>query len=106
MVKYPPFALEIEGPVAVCGECRFATALKGKWSVEDGRLTWRGDAEPQPARGPDWTSCCESDHNGKGVIRFTRIVIGDTELTTKERDALRKTAGEAWLLDAEDSAIA
>ena len=36
------YSLEIEGPSATCGHCRFTSALAGTFSVEDGLLVWRG----------------------------------------------------------------
>src|ERR1035441_7885100 len=52
--------LEIDNPSVQCGHCRFGARLTGVWSVEDGRLVFRADADPQPRRGPDLSSCCES----------------------------------------------
>jgi hypothetical protein len=54
------YDLEISGPAATCGQCRFTSALHGTFSVEDGLLVWRGVPDVQPSRGPDLTSCCES----------------------------------------------
>lgn len=83
--------LEIEGPTAQCGHCRFLVALDGEFSVEDGRLVWRASAEPQPRRGPDLESCCESDP----VVEFTRITAGGRELTAEQVAALRQSAHDA-----------
>jgi hypothetical protein len=87
--------LEIDGPSATCGHCRFTSALKGKFSVEDGRLVWRADESPQPGRGPDLRSCCESSP----VIRFERITAGDEELSTEDIGALRETDRQAEMRD-------
>lgn len=84
--------LEIENPLAVCGHCRFATALTGEWSVEDGRLVFRAAADPQPRRGPDLSSCCESDP----VVEFEAITVDDEPLAAEGVAALRATAREAW----------
>jgi hypothetical protein len=84
--------LEIEGPTATCGHCRFMTALSGKWSVEDGRLAWRGDAEIQPRRGPDLESCCESSP----VVRFAHVTVDGERLGEDDIAALRETAARAW----------
>ena len=42
------YSLEIEGPSATCGHCRFTSALAGTFSVEDGLLVWRGAPDVQP----------------------------------------------------------
>jgi hypothetical protein len=83
--------LEIEGPTAECGHCRFMTALSGKFSVEDGRLVWRADPDPQPRRGPDLGSCCESNP----VIKFEHITADGKELSAEQVAALRATAHNA-----------
>ena len=85
--------LEIEGPSAHCGHCRFASALKGAWSVEDGRLTWRAAADPQPRRGPDLVSCCESSP----VIEFEHITADGEDLGSEDIAALRASAEYARL---------
>lgn len=81
-------ALEIEGPSAACGRCRFMSALSGRWSVEDGRLVWRADPDPQPRRGPDLESCCE----GRKCGEFAGIVADGGELSAADVAALRETA--------------
>jgi len=91
--------LEIDGPTATCGGCRFTSALAGKWSVEDGRLVWRGDADPQPRRGPDLESCCESDRCPEGGFRY--ITADGGELSAEDMAALRATAAEARLREYE-----
>ena len=83
--------LEIEGPSASCGACRFMSALKGTWSVEDGRLVWRADPEPQPRRGPDLESCCE----GRECGEFRRITADDEELSSEDIATIRATAAQA-----------
>jgi hypothetical protein len=89
--------LEIGAPIAKCGHCRFGSALIGRWSVEGGRLVWRADPDPQPGRGPDLTSCCESSP----VITFKRIVVtegadwAERDLGAEDVTALRATAAEA-----------
>ena len=80
--------LEIENPLASCGHCRFTSMLAGKWSVEDGRLVFRADPDPQPGRGPDLEGCCEDTECGE----FARVTAGDDELTAEQVAALRKTA--------------
>jgi hypothetical protein len=85
--------LEIEDPSVHCGHCRFSARLSGKWSVEDGRLVFRADADPQPRRGPDLESCCESDP----VVYFRHVKAGDTDLGDEEIAALRATAEYARL---------
>jgi hypothetical protein len=68
------------------------TTLTGEWSVEDGRLVFRAAADPQPRRGPDLESCCESDP----VISFERITCGypEQELTGEQIAALRASAAD------------
>jgi len=83
--------LEIEGPLAVCGHCRFTTALTGRFSVEDGLLVWRGAPDPQPGRGPDLSSCCESSP----VVRFERVTADGEDLSAEQVAALRETAAGA-----------
>jgi hypothetical protein len=85
------YALEIDGPTAECGHCRFTVALTGTFSVEDGLLVWRGAADPQPRRGPDLSSCCESDP----VISFERVTADGVWLNGEQVAALRRTADEA-----------
>ena len=80
--------LDIFNPIADCGHCHFGQALKGTWSVEDGRLVFRADADPLPSRGPDLNGCYESD----SVVRFKHIEVDGTELTDAEVEALRKEA--------------
>lgn len=83
--------LHIDGPTATCGHCQFTSALSGTFSVEDGRLAWRGDADLQPRRGPDLRSCCESSP----VIEFEGIEAGRVPLTAEQVAALRQSAAEA-----------
>ena len=94
----PEATFEIEGPSAECNDCRFTVALSGTWSVEDGRLVWRGDADLQPGRGPDLFFCCESDK----FIDFTKVTVEGPSpqwekrtLTSEEFDALRASARPA-----------
>lgn len=85
--------LEIEGPSVTCGACRFTSALEGTFSVEDGRLVWRADPDPQPRRGPDFRSCCE----GRDCGEFEHVTDGwgDREFSSEEIAAVRATAEEA-----------
>ena len=80
--------LEIDGPVATCGHCRFTTALTGRFSVEDGLLVWRAAPDPQPRRGPDLAGCCESSP----VIDFEFIAVDGENLGAEQVAALRETA--------------
>jgi len=84
-------ALEIEGPAASCGYCRFTSALQGTWSVEDGLLVWRAAPDPQPRRGPDLHSCCE----GRECGEFSGITADDQILSDEDVATLRATAEEA-----------
>jgi hypothetical protein len=79
--------LEIGGPVATCGHCRFSAPLRGSWSVEAGRLVWRADADPQPGRGPDLDGCCEN-----GPVVFSTVAVDGAALTATQITALRATA--------------
>lgn len=83
--------LEIEGPIAHCGDCRFATALRGKFSVEDGRLVWRADPDPQPGRGPDLDYCGES----REAVTFRHVTVDGELLADEDVAALRATARAA-----------
>ena len=91
--------LEIDGPTATCGGCRFVTRLTGKFSVEEGRLVWRGDPDPQPRRGPDLERCGESDRCPEGGFRC--ITVDDEELTAEDTAALRAIAADARLREYE-----
>ena len=83
--------LEISHPSVTCGHCRFQSALDGEFTVEDGRLTWRASPDPQPRRGPDFLSCCESSP----VIRFEHIDADGKDLSDAEITTLRDTAEKA-----------
>ena len=83
--------LEIDGPSATCGHCRFTTALTGRFSVEDGLLVWRAAADPQPRRGPHLRGCCESSP----VIDFEHVTVDGEDLGPEQIAALRATAGDA-----------
>ena len=89
--------LEIEGPTVKCGHCRFGSALDGKFSVENGLLVWRAAPDPQPRRGPDLDSCCESSP----VVEFEHIMAGDEDLGAEDIVALRATAADARLREYE-----
>src|ERR1700733_7752642 len=78
--------LEIDGPTATCGNCRFMTKLAGKFSVEDGRLVWRGDPDPQPRRGPDLMSCREG---GDCPGEFGHVTVDGEDLSAEDIAALR-----------------
>ena len=79
--------LEIKSPVAECGACGFRSALEGKWSVEDGRLVWRGAAELQSGRGPDIFHCIE----GRNCGDFDNVTVDDELLSAEQLHALRET---------------
>jgi hypothetical protein len=86
--------LEIDGPTATCGGCRFTSALEGAWSVEDGRLVWRAEPDPQPGRGPDLTSCCEGSDCAD---EFRHVTVDGGDLSAGDLAALRATAADARL---------
>lgn len=87
--------LEIDGPRASCGYCQFTSPLRGTWSVEDGRLVWRGDESPQPGRGPDLRGCCEGHECGE----FAGIAAEGAELSAEDVAALRETDLRAEMRD-------
>jgi hypothetical protein len=95
MAAVREYSLEIEGPLATCGHCRFISALVGTFSVEDGLLVWRGEADVQPRRGPDLSSCCESS----SVVEFASISVDEPTqrriLSDEDLAALRESARAA-----------
>ena len=84
------YSLQIEGPTATCGECRFMSALSGTFSVEGGRLVWRGDRDLQPRRGPDLEGCCERE-----AIDFDYIEVDGKRMAPEYVAELRATARKA-----------
>lgn len=91
MAKEVMADLEIEGPAAVCGHCRFTGALAGTFTVEDGLLVWRGEPDVLPGRGPGLESCCESYE----IAQFTRIDADGVIIDGDELAALRESARAA-----------
>jgi hypothetical protein len=89
-----PETLQIDAPTATCGHCGFSSRLVGTWTVEDGRLVFRADLDPLANRGPDYTSCCESDP----VVQFRRITLDGDPQTGEQIAELRASAGTdaAW----------
>jgi hypothetical protein len=86
--------LEIENPLARCGHCGHVNGLDGTWSVEDGRLVFRADANPLTSRGPDFHGCSESSE----VTEFKKITVDDKPLTPEqvaELQAVERAADEA-----------
>ena len=99
MSKVVKAELELEPPILACGHCRFGSAVQGEWSVEDGRLVFRADADPQPRRGPDLNHCCESSV----VAEFTKITSWQGLVIEGDQlEELRKTAEEAYGKDGTD----
>jgi hypothetical protein len=91
--------LEIDNPLAQCGHCRFGNALKGSWSVEDGRLVFRADPNPLRGRGPDLHHCSESSEGAE----FKRITVNGEPLPAEQVAALQaaeRAADEAEFDDA------
>jgi hypothetical protein len=88
--------LTIENPLAVCGHCRFTTALDGEWAVEDGRLVFRAAGAPLDRRGPGLESCCESDP----VVEFRHIEVDGKRLSGEDTATLRATMREAQIEEA------
>lgn len=84
--------LEIKGPVAECGRCHFSQPLDGEWSVRGGVLVWTAKRDPLTGRGPDYGSCCESDHDGEGSAKFDIIETDGAALPGKQQELLRYTA--------------
>jgi hypothetical protein len=93
-------ALEIESPLATCGDCRFTTALDGAWSVEDGRLVFRARLNPLTRRGPSMGTCCEGHHEGVefGALEFRRVTLDGNPLSDEQFATLKASAKspEAW----------
>ena len=88
--------LEIDGPRASCGYCQFTSYLRGTWSVEDGRLVWRGNESPQPGRGPDLNRCGEGHECGE----FAGIVVDEcAQMSAEDVAALRETCRRAEMRD-------
>lgn len=86
--------IDLEDPAFSCAECHFSSVVAGKWSVEDGRLVFRADADPQPRRGPDLEYCGE----GYGPIaNFSAIHThwGSGRIDGEDFAALQATAREA-----------
>jgi hypothetical protein len=85
--------LEISNPLAECGGCRFATALDGTWSVEDGRLVFRAMLNPLTRRGPSVDSCGEGYHNDSPErVEFKRVTVDGKPLTDEQFATLKASA--------------
>jgi len=84
----PPVFAELDNPSIICGKCRFTSNVEGEYSVEDGRLVFRADPDPQPRRGPDFTSC------GECGARFTQVRFdwGRGMFTKEDLAAIQATA--------------
>ena len=80
--------LEISGPTAECGACGFTAAVTGEWSIEDGRLVFRADADPLTRRGPSLTFCSE----GREATEFEYLEVDGREVAVEEFAAIRATA--------------
>ena len=80
--------LEISGPTADCGACGFTAAMTGEWSIEDGRLVFRADADPLTRRGPSLDHCSE----GREPTEFEHLTIDDRDWPDEDFAALRATA--------------
>jgi hypothetical protein len=88
------YILILEPPSFTCSHCRFSSHVKGNWSVENGRLVFLAEEDPQPRRGPDLDGCCEGNDCGEFASIITEgrehQVIRGTEL-----EVLRRTARES-----------
>ncbi len=82
---------ELDAPTITCNNCRFTSSLEGGWEVWEGRLTFVVATDPQPRRGPDFTSC------GECGAEITRVLThwGHGQLDEEALAAIRHTAGEA-----------
>ncbi len=83
--KHKP--MEIESPSIRCGDCGFTSQLDGKWSVEEGRLIWRGAADLTPFRGPNLDSCsegahCNLDSSRPPGVRLDRVPMARDDLAS------------------------
>lgn len=82
--------LLLESPSFICGHCQFTTNLSGRWHVENGRLVFMADEDPQPRRGPSVESCCESYK----IAEFTSITADDGHIISgKEFKSIQAKAG-------------
>jgi hypothetical protein len=82
--------LHIEFPAARCGYCGFTSGVYGEWTVEDGRLVFRAEADPLPGRGPDLFGCCEGSECGD--FSGVEFDYGQDPLSDAEFAALRRAA--------------
>jgi hypothetical protein len=104
MMRKPPEpsykeTLEIENPLAACGGCRFTRALRGTWSVEDGRLVFRAALNPLAGRGPSMGTCGEGYHERvDGPLEFRRVTVDGKPLSDDQFATLKASAAaaEAW----------
>lgn len=65
MKEKPKPKLELEPPTVECPYCRFKSSVSGTWSLEDGRLAFRADADPLTGRGPSLDGCREGRECGE-----------------------------------------
>lgn len=86
----PQAVLDIDSPDVRCSVCSFTTSLSGQWTVEDGRLVFRADADPLQSRGPDFGGCSEGrqPHSVVGVT----VDYGHRRLSDEEFAMLRSAA--------------
>ncbi len=78
--------LEITGPTVECDDCRFGSYVAGTFSVEGGRLVWRGDRTLFPHRGADLDGCSESSPYVECVgIEVDGVILSEQEFNDLKR---------------------
>lgn len=83
--------LEIEHAGARCGECSFTSSIRGVWTVEDGRLTFRADADALARRGPSFGYCGECGAEFDGIT----FDFDQRPMAAADYEALKATEREA-----------
>lgn len=78
--------LEVSGPLATCGSCRFTTALDGDWLIFDGVLTFRCKDDPLTRRGPSIDSC------GECGAKFTQLETDGAALPQPQYKLIKSVA--------------
>jgi hypothetical protein len=85
--------LNLDNPTVQCNVCFFENVLSGTWTVENGRLVFRADADPLQTRGPDFHHCAESSE----VTEFTSMTFdyGQQRFSDEDFRALQATSEAA-----------
>ncbi len=92
--------VEMDPPILHCGNCRFTSALEGVWDFYAGRMVFVCAPDPQPRRGPDFSSCgeCGARFN-RASYDWGKIMLEDDVLAAVQKAALaaRDAEWEEWL---------